>query len=240
MQVTRYERLSQIYDAGWSQLISKYVDLVGELSTQFGIRHPTLLDLACGTGALLKALASKGFRADGLDLSPHMIKIAKGNAAGIANATFSVGDMAEFQSDQQYDIVTCTFDSINYLRETNEVQSMFRCVASVLNPNGIFVFDSNCEPKCIAHHGKVFEKEIDRVKFRQLCFYDESRKESLVRFEFEDGTIEEHRQRPYNIEELRPMLSAAGLEITECFTRFDKTPYDKSSLQVICICRKTQ
>jgi len=240
MQVKIYEHLSQIYDAGWSQLTWKYIDLIEELSARAGVENPTLFDLGCGTGALVKALALRGYTAEGLDLSPQMIEIARRNADGIPNASFLVGNMVEFRVDQQYDIVTCTFDSINYLRKLDEIQSMFNCVASVLNANGIFVFDSNCEPKCISHHGKVYEKEIDRIKFKQMCFYDEIKKESTVRFEFADGIIEEHCQRPYNIDDLRPMLTTASLQITECFSMFDKTPYDASSPQVICICQKEQ
>ena len=54
-------------------------------------------DLGCGTGTLSVLLAESGYQVDGLDLSPAMVALAEGKAAGrdLGSAvTFRVGDAA--------------------------------------------------------------------------------------------------------------------------------------------------
>ena len=238
MLVKIYENLSKIYDAGWTQFSEKYIVLLEEIISENKIKNPSILDLACGTGILVKMLALKGYNTFGIDITPQMIEIARRNTRGITNASFTVGDMIGFSTDQQYDVITCTFDSINYLRNYDHIQSMFNCVANALKSKGIFVFDSNCESKYFKHDGKSFNKEINNVKFKQSCFYNKMKKESLVRFEFEDGIIEEHYQSPYNFDELYPLLSNSNLNVIEIFSKFNKTVYNANSPQFYCISKK--
>lgn len=235
-----YEHLSKIYDAGWNQLSEKYVILLEELIDLYRINDPLILDLACGTGILVKMLALKGYSAFGIDISPQMIEVAKRNTLGVSKASFNIGNMKDFSADQQYDIITCTFDSINYLRNIDDIQTMFRGVANALNSNGFFIFDSNCEPQYIANDGKSFDKKINNVIFRQSCLYNKEKKESLVRFEFADGVIEEHYQRPYNYDELSPLLRNSNLNVIEIFSKFDKTAYSNDSSRLFCISQKKE
>ncbi len=54
----------------------------------------TVLDVGCGTGALIRKMADQAERAVGIDLSPVMIEHARTHAAraGLDNVTFRVGD----------------------------------------------------------------------------------------------------------------------------------------------------
>ncbi len=233
-----YEYLSGIYDAGWSEFVGKYIGLLDRLITENNIKNPIILDLACGTGVLVKALGQKGYEAHGIDLTPQMIDIARTNTHGIKEVSFEVGDMADFSTDRQYNIISCTYDSINYLCQFDKIHSMFCCVAKALKKGGLFVFDSNCEPTYIEHNGKSFHREINGETFIQSCTYDENKKESIVRFDFSNGTIEEHFQRPYNLIELQPLLEQAGLNVIETFSKFDRTAYDADSMRLFCFSRK--
>ena len=72
------------------------------------IPYETLLDVGCGTAFLIDLLAKQSpARYAGLDLSPEMIRVAKGKR--IEGAEFVVGsaDRLPFP-DRCFDIVTCS------------------------------------------------------------------------------------------------------------------------------------
>ena len=50
------------------------------------------LEAACGPGVVARALAPRAGSVHGVDLTPAMVELARREAAGLENATFSVGD----------------------------------------------------------------------------------------------------------------------------------------------------
>lgn len=80
-------------------------DIVGKL------RNGTILDLGSGTGYLAIELAkrSPSLRVYGIDLSRHMVKIARGHARDIDNAQFVFGNAARLPfRDNSTDLVVST------------------------------------------------------------------------------------------------------------------------------------
>lgn len=102
------------------------------------------LDIACGTGALSIKITSEGIHSDGLDYSSEMIKSARNNAESAnLDINFYHADMRSFRLNKKYDLITCTFDSINHLLSLEEWKQTFYSAKLHLNDNGIFVFDAN-------------------------------------------------------------------------------------------------
>ena len=99
----------------------------------------TLLELGCGTGALLAGLAG-GMRLTGIDLSPEMLKIAARNVPG---ARFVEGDITAFSLGERFDAVICVFDTINHLPRFDLWVELFDRVHEHLATGGLFVFDVN-------------------------------------------------------------------------------------------------
>ena len=101
--------------------------------------HPkTAMDLACGTGILCGILDKAGIAASGMDFSSGMIAIAKQNAPHLH---FDVADMTTYRPERHFDLVTCTGDAVNHIRELADVEKIFRNVFAYLSPGGYFVFD---------------------------------------------------------------------------------------------------
>ena len=140
-----YQRLSQVYDTGWGDFSEQYSGWINELLRERGLVQAKVIDLACGTGTLALDLAKCGHVVRGIDISPEMISRAraKAKAAGLANISFEVQDIIRFEVDGMFDLATCTFDSINYIRKLPDLRKMITRVASTLCEGGLFIFDSN-------------------------------------------------------------------------------------------------
>jgi len=233
-----YERLSKVYDLGWGDFSKQYVDLINELFSERGITRATILDIACGTGTLAIELAKYGHVIHGIDSSPEMIRIAKSKSIGMSNLSFDIQDMVGFNIDRKFDLVTCTFDSINYIRKLNDLLEMLFRVASVLYEGGLFIFDSNTKQLYISHSDETHQRELNGQSFIQHCSYDSTRNVATTVFSFPDGTYEIHKQRPYDYHELEPLLKRAGFHAVHLFSWFEKMPYSSNTPKLFCVAEK--
>lgn len=87
-----YDDLAARYDRRWARYTRESLDLLRPLLA--GRDAGRVLDLGCGTGALVTALGAWGVRVaryTGADLSPGMLRMAAGKAAG---AGFPAGFVA--------------------------------------------------------------------------------------------------------------------------------------------------
>lgn len=104
--------------------------------------HPgakTLLELACGTGAVMKQLSSS-YEVTGVDRSEAMLAVAREKLPG---ARLVEGDMTTVDLGETFDVVLCAFDSINHLLRFEEWEAVFDRAHAHLDDGGLFVFDVN-------------------------------------------------------------------------------------------------
>ena len=113
--------------------------VVGLASPAAGARA---LDLATGTGDIAFAIAARGARVVGLDITPRMIEIARMKIAGREGQerqdppAFVVGDMLALPfPSASFDIVTTGYG----LRNVPDLPSAIDEIARVLRPGGRFV-----------------------------------------------------------------------------------------------------
>ena len=98
----------------------------------------TSMDLGCGTGILCEILQDHGILASGMDFSDGMIQIAR---QGNPEIRYQVADMITFCPDARFDLVTCTGDALNHIRQLSDVAQIFRNVYRYTAPGGYFIFD---------------------------------------------------------------------------------------------------
>lgn len=134
-----YKQFSYYYDEVVSELdYSLWFDFV----TPYLKSNSSILDLACGSGTLSTMFKLKGYDVEGLDLSEEIIEIAKEKSKiNHLDIPYHVQDMTNFCLDKKYDVITCFFDSINFLDSLAKVEETFKCVKKHLKPNGYFIFD---------------------------------------------------------------------------------------------------
>jgi SAM-dependent methyltransferase len=99
----------------------------------------SLLELGCGTGALLAGLAPE-LRLTGVDRSPEMLAIA---AHAVPEAQLLEGDITSFRLPDRFDVIICMFDTLNHVQSLVGWMSLFSCVHEHLADGGLFIFDVN-------------------------------------------------------------------------------------------------
>lgn len=233
-----YERLSQVYDIGWGRFAEQYVSLIDQLLDGNHIEQASILDVACGTGILAISLASRGHIVHGIDISPSMVALAQSKSANMPGVSFEVQDMTRFIARGEFDIITCTFDSLNYLLNIGDVEAMFACAALALRKSGLFAFDSNTSRHYINVGNGSQRQEVGGQSFIQEWSFDPIKKDAITVFEFADGSRETHRQHPYDLSELNPILTGSGFRVVETWSWFDRNPYNDQSARLFCVAEK--
>ena len=123
---------------GWNY----YPQVFGEQLLQWMKRHQfqpkNSMDLGCGTGILCEILQNSGIQAAGMDFSSGMIEIAR---RGNPEILYEVADMITFCPQTQFDLVTCTGDALNHIRQLTDIQKIFDNVYRYTSCGGYFIFD---------------------------------------------------------------------------------------------------
>jgi len=140
--MANYDVFAKFYDKAMGPRIAS-TKRIFDLIKKHNPDSEKILELACGTGAVLKPL-SKHYLVSGLDLSKSMLKIAKKN---IPHATLYHKSMTRFRLPEKFDTILCLFDSINHLLTFEQWENVFINAHSHLRDNGIFIFDMNTREK---------------------------------------------------------------------------------------------
>jgi SAM-dependent methyltransferase len=140
--MTSYEKLDRFYDAAMGDRTA-IAFCIRRLIRQHTPTARTLLELACGTGAILKILA-RYYDVVGLDLSPQMLSIARKK---LPHVRLYRKDMVRFDLGIKFDVIICVFDSINHVLRFADWKKIFRNAARHLQEDGLFLFDINTEAK---------------------------------------------------------------------------------------------
>lgn len=140
-----YGDSAPVYDRiyAWKEY-AKEARVVRGLVRRFGPPNArTLLDVACGTGGHL-AYLSRWFDSTGIDASPAMIALARQK---VPRARFLVGRMQGFRLPERFDVITCLFSSIGYVRSEADLVRTLRNFGAHLSPGGIVIVEPWLTPQ---------------------------------------------------------------------------------------------
>jgi SAM-dependent methyltransferase len=136
--VTDYSSFALFYD----RIMGDRSDEVARVQAQVSRHRPqakSLLELGCGTGAILAGVAGD-FAATGLDRSAEMLSIA---AERVPEARLIRADMTTFSMPDRFDVVICVFDTLNHLPAFGQWMALFDRAHEHLDDGGLFIFDVN-------------------------------------------------------------------------------------------------
>lgn len=97
----------------------------------------SILDTACGTGKHMQYL-TKRFDTEGLDVNEDLLNIAKERCPG---SIVHLKSMIDFNLKKKYDVITCLFGSIAYVKTLDNLYKAIETMSEHLNPNGLLIFE---------------------------------------------------------------------------------------------------
>jgi SAM-dependent methyltransferase len=137
-----YQDYSHIYD-------DEYRDYTDDV--QFYVRwarrcNPPALELGCGTGRILLALAQAGCPCWGLDLCAPMLDKARQKVAEmpseVARRVHLVeGDMRDFELDQEFGLIYLPFREFMHLHNEDDQLNCLDAIHRHLSPNGRLIIN---------------------------------------------------------------------------------------------------
>lgn len=151
MTTKPYARFALHYDQmGADHHSVRMVEYTDKIFRKFKIRPTVGLDLCCGTGTAIELLADRGILMAGLDRSAEMLAVAamklKGRSVQLyckELPRFKIIDNNDSSIERQFDLITCFYDSLNYLNNSRELKAAFRSIYLHTRPGGWFIFDMN-------------------------------------------------------------------------------------------------
>ena len=224
MKSRPFSAIAPYYDILMADIqYEEWVEYIAGLHPDYADRRLRILDIACGTGVCAVLFGKAGHDVVALDSSEQMLEVA-GQRFTKEQVDIEVlqADMSDFSIEDKVDLVTCLFDSVNNLKDENELESCFRCVADSLNESGLFVFDMNSEFGLSTLWGdRTMVKEAGSVLSIWRNSWDPRRKRAtldLTLFVKENDTSgkftridEVHVERSYSAKLVAAMLRRVGL-----------------------------
>ena len=203
---------------GWNY----YPEIFGEQLLQWLKRRKLTpknsLDLGCGTGVLCRILQGEGVQAAGMDFSVGMIDIARQDSPEIP---YEVADMITYRPETKFDLVTCTGDALNHIRELENIEKIFQNVYAYTSPGGYFIFDILNEQEVST--SEPFEMDFtDKIRVWFQMTRPEEKQVNLKIRVFEDGReqFEENiRETIHDPKIICNLLCQAGFLVEQCADR---------------------
>ncbi|NLH94257.1 MAG: class I SAM-dependent methyltransferase [Candidatus Cloacimonetes bacterium] len=140
-----FTKSAKFYDALYHFL--DYEMASQKITTIVFNRNPnalSLLDVACGTGKHLEFLKNHYLLVEGLDINQELLDIAE---IRLPDVKFSVGDMIDFKLSKSFDVVTCLFSSIAYVKSLSNMRKAISKMSAHLNSGGILLVEPWISPE---------------------------------------------------------------------------------------------
>lgn len=220
-----------------------------------------VIDIACGTGAVLLYLAEHGIYADGTDLSEAMCRVAeeKAKAKGF-NLNIFPANMTEFKSDRRYSCAIIARSGFMHLLTPELQRAALLNIRENLIDGGMLTFNT-FDPHPYFQAQQMKTKDTDyafrleytnsqgkREKIYNAISYNPHTQIMSGNWKFEtlddNGEVIEERIRPVKMrqtyrQEMEYLLELTGYEIINVYGGYHKESGNASAKNVIwCVKKK--
>lgn len=249
-----YDRFADIYAAGpYPRYTQAIIEVFPQMLQRYGA--PTsgrLLDIACGEGTFAVAMSEQDWEVTGVDQSERMLSYARKKAEENKRAIdFLRQDMRELDFQEDFDVATCWFDSLNYLLHLSDLSLAFSSAYRALKPGGWYFFDMNTiyglavqwqqrdtyiqqdSEELLEIHNPSFDYERSIASLHITGFI------LVPEVQLWERIDEIHYERGYPIEQVTGLVENAGFEIVDVVGSIREfTPPDAETGRIWVVCRK--
>jgi ubiquinone/menaquinone biosynthesis C-methylase UbiE len=239
-RIAAYEMSWKIYDSLLDHVdYDKWYQHITEICKIHNCTPKNYLDLACGTGTFLKYFDDKEIKLYGMELNPNMLELAKAKNAK-RQIAWIVSDMQNFSVKDKFDLITCLFDSVNYLQDEDQIIEMFNNVAKHLQKNALFIFDIVSEKTCLEYFFNYTDKDtINGIDIDRYHHYDYNQKiqhTELTFYQNNEEILEHHQQHIYSHEEILDFIKMSNLKYLASYQDFEITKVNQNAERIHYVC----
>ena len=190
-----------------------------------------LLDVPCGGGRLSLALAERGYRLTGVDVSREFLEHAR-SCDDAERVSWEHREMRDLPWPGRFDGAYCVGNSFGYLDDEGNA-AFLRAVASALKPGARFILETPMVLENLLGH--LQERPWWKVGEMYLLVsnkYDHTRSRLDIEYTFLSKGRSEVRygsHQAYRYAELRQLLESSGFDVA------DATPWTRDAHSVTFI-----
>jgi ubiquinone/menaquinone biosynthesis C-methylase UbiE len=214
-----FSKTAQYYDRIYAHKdYAGEADQLRKLIQERRAKQPlALLDVACGTGLHIEHLKAY-FDVQGLDICEELLEIARKRNPEV---TFHIGDMTNFDIGSGFDVVTCLFSAIGYVRTLPRLRLAIRSMTQHLEPEGLIIIEPWLTPENW-HSNTVHSLFIDDPELKIARVNTSFTKGKLSVFDLHhligtpEGTehvVEHHELGLFETEEMVSVMEEEGLTV---------------------------
>ena len=219
-----YSEFARLYDEATGFATYPVVrDAVDRSLARYRPQPRIAADVGCGTGLLLPYLASVAERIYAVDRSPAMLGLARARSEHLP-VTLLRQDLRCLSLPEPVDLITCTFDTLNYLLSAADLARALQSFRRNLVAGGLLVFDlvtgaawqgaplrlvQRLRRPAFVATWRIRTRPARRLSIVEICIRDLRQATTLP------GRREVHVQRWYPLALVRELTRRAGLTVRE-------------------------
>ncbi len=205
-----------------------------------------VLDVACGTGRLTRAIAEAGIAVTGLDLSRPMLDHARQKTPDLG-ITWLLADCRRMQLAQRFNLIIMTSHGFQHLLSDDDINAFLRQAHLHLQPGGRLAFETRIlatrsyvtEPEPQFSHTETLA-DGSQIDHWSWSIYDAETQVDSIYFEEKNrktGAVKRDETHLRYIEQadLNQMLTENGFQIDAQFGYWDRRPVTADAKELITL-----